>query len=405
MSEQPQTYTTTETYDEEEINLLELVRVVVRRKKLIIKICSVAIILSVCYSLTLKNTYTATATFYPPPRETAGSAFASLIAQTGALQGAMGGGLGGSADLYMGILKSRSVADAVVKRLDLQNAGSKPVTLEAARRRASASIKVAAGKDGIVKVDAKDKDPQKAALLANTFVDEMIRRSIQLYVGKAGSERYFLEKRLDVVKVDLKNAESVLKDFQEKNKTIKADAQASVAIEGIARVRAEIVSKEVQLATLRNSMTDESSDVKALQAAISRLKSQLGTLSGSGGGDNIIPATGNVPGIGVEYARRLRELKVQEAIFEQLTKQYETAKLNEAKESSPVQILDEAIAPSKKSGPKRSMMVILATFSAFILSVVIIFVQEYVSKLSPEDAEIISEIKQSLSFRKRGVQA
>ena len=233
-------------------------------------------------------------------------------------------------------------------------------------------------------------------------MDETVRRSVQLYLTKAGSERHFLEHRLETSKVDLKNAESDLKAFQEKHKTIKADAQASVAIDGIAKVRAEIVSKEVQLATLRNSMTDESSDVKALQAGIARLKSQMGAMTGSGGGDTVIPATGNLPGIGVEYLRKLRDVKIQEAIFEQLSKQYELAKINETKDSSSVQIIDEAVPPTKKSGPKRSLIVLMSTFVAFIGSIVVIFVQEYLSKMSPEDAEIIKEIKQSLSLRSSG---
>jgi uncharacterized protein involved in exopolysaccharide biosynthesis len=292
------------------------------------------------------------------------------------------------------------VADAVVKRLNLQKTETKILTMEAARKKALGGMKFTAGKDGIVTVAANNKDPQRAALLANTFVKEMIQRSIQLYVTKAGTERNFLEKRMDVVKVELKNAEEALRSFQEKNKTIKVDAQASVAIEGIARIRAEIASKEIQLAMLRDSMTDESSEVKALRIALSRLNSQLNALSGSGGVDNVIPATGNVPGLGVEYVRRLRDLKVQEAIFEQLTKQFETAKINEAKESSPVQVIDEAVAPLKKSKPKRSLIVILATFSAFILSLGIIFIQEYIANLSPEDAEIIDDIKRSLHFQK-----
>ena len=126
------------------------------------------------------------------------------------------------------------------------------------------------------------KDPAKAALLANTFIDELQKKSLQLNLTKASTERSFLEKRLVVVKQDLKTAEEEMKRFQEKNKTIKADSQAAAAIEGIARLRAEIVSKEVQLAALRNSMTDESSEVRTLLAGITRLKSQLAVMSGSG---------------------------------------------------------------------------------------------------------------------------
>ncbi len=400
MNEQPYNNVPVAAGDEDEINLLELVRIVVRRKMLIIKICSVAVVLSVCFSLAMSNIYTATSNIYPPPRENPNSAFTSLIAQTGSIQSALGG-MSGSTDLYMAILKSRSVADAVVKRLDLQKDEDKTLTLEAARKRVEAAVKFTAGKDGVITVAASSKYPQKAAQLANTFVNEMIIRSVQLYVTKAGSERYFLEKRIEVVKVELKHTENALKAFQEQHKTIKADSQAAVAIEGIARIKAEIVGMEVQLASLRNSRTDENYDVKELQSAIARLKGQLSTQTGSGGGDNIIPATGNVPELGLEYLRKLRDVKIQEAIFEQLTKQYESAKINEAKEFSPVQILDEAVAPLKKSKPKRAIIVLVSTFSAFIISLVIIFLQEHLSKMSPEDAEIIREIKQQLRFRKR----
>jgi len=399
MKEEPHTNATSEANEEDEINLLQLLLVIVRRKMLIIKVCSVVMVLSVCYSLTLKNTYTATSKFYPPQKETPIGNLASLIAQAGPL--ASLGGLGGPGDLYLAITKSRTVADAVVKRLDLQKADGRTLSLEKARNGLMGATKIAVGKDGIITVAANSKDPQKAAVLANAIVDETVRRSVQLYLTKAGSERNFLERRLETTKADLKNAESELKVFQEKHKTIKADAQASVAIDGIARLRAEIVSKEVQLATLRNSMTDESNDVKALQAGIARLKNQMGAMTGSGGGDTIIPATGNIPSIGIEYLRKLRDMKIQEAIFEQLSKQYELAKINESKDSSSVQIIDEAVAPSKKSGPKRSLIVLISTFIAFVGSVVVIFVQEFLSKLSPEDSENIREIKASLRFWRR----
>jgi uncharacterized protein involved in exopolysaccharide biosynthesis len=401
--EQPYVNVTSDHSDEDEINLLELLRVVIRRKMLIIKVCAAAVVLSVCFSLTLKNTYTATAKFYPPQKETPIGNIASMLAQAGPL--ASLGGLGGPGDLYLAITKSRTVADAVVKRLDLQKAeDGKTLTLEKARNIVIGAAKIAVGKDGIITVSANSKDPQKAAVLANAIVDETVRRSINLYLTKAGSERVFLERRLETSKVDLKNAESDLKTFQEKHKTIKADAQASVAIDGIARLRAEIVSKEVQLATLRNSMTDESSEVKALQAGISRLKSQMVAMTGSGGDDSVIPTTGNLPGIGVEYFRKLREVKIQEAIFEQISKQYELAKINETKDSSSVQVIDEAVPPSKKSGPKRSLIVLLSTVIAFVGSIVVIFVQEHFKKLSPDDVVIVEEIKQSICFwrRKKG---
>jgi len=401
MIEEPHTNTVTETYEEDEVNLLELLRVIVRRRMLIVKVCTVAVVFSVCYSLTLNDIYTATSRFLPPQKENPSALFSSLLSQAGGLASiAGGGGLGGSTDLYIGILKSRSVADAVIKRLDLQKE-FKNKTIEDTRMVVERVVKFKGSKEGIITVSADSRDPQKAAQLANTFVDELTRRSVKLLLVKASSERLFLEQRLLVVRQELKNAEDDLKAFQEKFKTIKVDTQAAAAIEGIARLKAEIVSQEVQLASLSNSRTGENSDVKALQAGISKLKSQLGAMTGNGGPDNVIPAAGNVPSLSVEYFRKVRELKIQEAVFEQLSKQYEVAKINESKDSSTLQILDEAVAPTKKSKPKRSLIVLLSTVMAFIGSIVIIFVQEYLSKMSPEDTEIIREIKQSLRFRKR----
>ncbi|MBI2355252.1 MAG: lipopolysaccharide biosynthesis protein [Deltaproteobacteria bacterium] len=404
MNEDITTLNKPDTFEEQEINLLELLQVVVRRKAVIVKLCAAAAVLSICFSLTLKNIYTASAKILPPQKDSGGG-LSALLSQAGGLAGLAGGmGFGGSSDLYMGILKSRSVADAVIKRLDLQNE-FKTKTIDDTRKVLEGSVKFKAGKDGIISIDADSKEPKKAALLANTFVEELGRRSVQLNLSKAGSERIFLEKRLEVVKQDLKGAENDMRSFQEKHKTIKVDSQATVAIEGIARLKAEVVSKEVQLASLRNSMTDESNEVRTLQAGIARLRGQLGAMTGNGGSDNVIPAAGNVPGLGVEYVRRMRELKIQEAIFEQLTKQYEVAKLNEAKDSSAVQVLDDAVVPLRKSKPKRSLIVMLSTVTAFFVSIFVVFIQEYLAKLSPEDARMLGEIKQSLiRFRRHDQQ-
>ena len=262
-------------------------------------------------------------------------------------------------------------------------------------------MKFKAGKDGTITVSANNRNPQFAALLVNTYVEEIALRAAQLYTLKTGSERYFLEKRLRDVRNELAASEDNLKAFQEKNKSLRPDGQASAAVEGIARIRLEIINKEVQLATLRNSMTDESNEVKALQATIAKLKGQLAAMSGSGGSGNVIPSAGDVPARMSEYSRLMRETKALESVFEQLSKQYELSKINESRNSGTVQVIEEAIPPVIKSGPKRSRIVIASAFAAFFISIVVIFVQEYLSKLSPKDAEIVNEIRQSLRFWRR----
>lgn len=382
---------------EDEINLLELIQIVARRKVLIVKLCLAAFVLSVIYSFIVPSIYTATAKILPPQKDSSGG-LSALLSQAGGLASmAAGFGGGGTTDLYLGILKSRSVADAVIKKLDLQKE-FKSKTIDDARKTVETVVKFKAGKDGIISIDADSKDPVKAAKLANTFVAELGQRSVELNLSKAGSERIFLEKRLEVVKEDLKTAENDMRAFQEKYKIIKVDSQASAAIQGIAMIKAEIISKEAQLASLRNTMTDENSAVKTLQAGISRLRGQLGSMNGSGDSD-AIPNVGNIPGLGVEYIRKQREFKTQEALFEQLTKQYEVAKLSEAKDSSTLQVLDDAVVPLKKSKPKRFLIVLISVVTAFFASVFVIFIQEFFSKLAPEDVAIISDIKKSLRLR------
>lgn len=376
---------------EGEINPLELLQVLVKRKMLVVKITAFAALASVAYTLTLPNIYSATAKILPPQKES-GSGLSALLGQTGGVAALAAGGLGGGTDLYVAILKSRSVADAVVQRPELA-AAFKGKSAEAARQSASGALKVQGGKDGIITVTASNKDPKRAALLANAFVDELGRATVRLNLSKAGTERIFLEKRLEVVKRDLKGAEDDLKAFSQSNKIVQVDAQTRASIEGIAHLKAELASKEVQLAVLSSKMTDQNPEVKALQASIRRLKGELGSLAGSAGAGEGIPAIGNVPGVGLEYSRKLRALKTQEAIYEQLTKQYEMVKLNEAKDSSSVQVLDEAVVPNQKSAPRRSIIVIVSTMTAFFLSVFLVFVQEYLSRISEQDRKILEKIK------------
>lgn len=377
--------------EEQEINLLELLQVLVKRKMLIVTICSVAVVASVIYSLTLTNIYSATAKILPPQKESGGG-LSALLGQAGGLAGLAAGGLGGGGELYLGILKSRSVGDAVIKRLDLAKV-YQAKTLEAARRTLESAVKVQTGKDGIISITAEDKDPKLSALLANTVVDELGKTTIRLNLSKVGTERLFLEKRLDLVKKDLKAAEDDLKLFAQSNKIVQVDSQATASIEGIARLKGELASKEVQLAVLSSQQTEQSPEVKAIQAGVKRLKGELGKLAGNNGGGEGIPSLGNVPGVGLEYSRKLRELKTQEAIFEQLTKQFEVAKINEAKDSSNFQILDEAVVPISKSKPKRSQLVIMATAAAFLVSICVVFALEYLDKMSDEERQIIDSIK------------
>lgn len=374
-----------------QIKLLEILHIVIKRKMLIFKVCAAAILVSITYCLTLPNIYSATSKILPPQRD-AGGGLSALLGQAGGLAGLAVGGLGGGSDLYIGILNSRSVADSVIKRLNLVKVYEKE-SFEETRRCLKSAVHVQLEKEGIITITAEDKDPKQSAILANTFVDELQRTTVRLNLSKAGTERTFLERRLDLVKHDLKKAEDDLKDFAERNKIVEVDSQAKASIEGIARMKAELASKEVQLSVLRSMQTEQSPDIKALLRGIQQLNGQIAKLSGNDSGGEGIPSVGSVPSVGLAYSRKMRELKTQEAIFEQLTKQYEMAKLSEAKDSSSVQVLDEAVVPSKKSKPFRALIVILAGLSAFMVAVIFVFLSEYIQIMPEKDRKLLDRIK------------
>ena len=147
------------------------------------------------------------------------------------------------------------------------------------------------------------------------------------------------------------------------------------------------------LAVARSNQTEQSPEVMAIQTGLKRLKGELGVLAGNGPGGEGIPSVGNVPGVGLDYSRKLREFKTQEAIFEQLTKQYELAKLNEAKDSTSFQILDEAVVPIRKSKPSRVIIVLLTAFTAFFISLLVVFALEQLDRMSVKDKKMLDEMK------------
>ncbi len=356
-------------------------------------ICGFTVLVSVVYSLRLPNIYSATAKILPPQKES-GGALSALVGQAGGLAGLAASGLGGG-DLYLGILKSRSVADGVINKLDLMKVYEVD-TLEQARLTLQGRTIVQGGKDGIISITTEDKDPKLSALLANTIVEELGTTTVRLNLSKAGTERAFLEKRLDVVKKDLKIAEENLKTFCSEHKIVQVDSQTKASVESVARMKAELANREIQLSIVRAKQTDESPDIKALQSGIRQLKNEIQRISGSSVSAEGIPSVGSVPSLGLEYTRRLRELKTQEAILEQLTKQYEVAKLGEAKDSSAFQVLDEAVVPIKKSKPSRARIVILATISGGILSVLLAFLLEWIGNLEDAEKELLNRIKREI---------
>lgn len=391
--------------ENDEINLLEYLLVVARNWRLIGKVCAAAFVLSLLVSIMLPNIYVATARLMPPSEGKGGlAAMLGGMGDLAALAGLSTGG--GSGDLYVGMLKSRTVADAIIDRFKLMEVYGHDYRVKMYEE-LNELVKISLGKkDGIISVSVEDEDAQRAAEIANAYVEELQKLNVQLNLSSAGRQRVFLEDRLVVVKQDLVRAEEALRSFQKVSGAIKLDDQSKAIIETIAQLKGQIASKEVELGVARSFQTEHNPEVKVLREAIAGLKEQLRRLEESPEGKrvsgDIFISTSSVPDIGLQFARVMREFKVQETLYELLTKQHELAKIEEAKDTSTIQVLDSASVPDRRSKPKRLFVVLSVTFAAGLGALLWVFVREVFSNMGSEDRRIWEEVKAQIRWNRRG---
>ncbi len=386
---------------DDEINLLELVLVLVKNKYLILGTVAVTFVLTCIVTLLMPNVFTATARLIPPQQDK--GRLAGMMSGAGGMAALVGLSPGAdTAEYYVGMLQSRAVADVIIERFDLMSRfewESRDGAYRALRNKVSASVD---RNNGFITVQVDDEDPRFAAELANAYVEELQQLHARINLNTVGRERVFLEERLAMVQRDLVRAEDTLRDFQQSNKAIQIDAQAMAVIDSMSRLKGQITAREVELGVLLTSHTEQNPQVRALREGIAQLRAQLRNLQGSSPGArqsaDIFITTAEVPDLGLQYARLLREFKVQETLYELLTNQYEVAKINEAKDSWPLQVLDRAYPPDEKSKPRRSRIVLLATFAAGMLAVMGAFVREMLDKA---DQELCREIKAAASIKLR----
>ncbi len=381
--------------DQDEINLLDLLLVLAKRWKMIIGIPFVVAVITAIITLFMPNIYTAK-TMIIPSDDSSGGMGAALMAQLGGLASIAGGSLGGktTSDLYVTMLKSETIKDPIIDKFKLMDRYKAKIRTDVYNALNGASIISLGKKDGVITVSFTDKDPKFSAEMANAFVDELGKLAARLNMSGAANNRKFYEKQIAETKADLSKAEEALKEFQTKHKTISVTEQAKATIEGVAQLRAQLALKEVELGTMQRQFTDNSQEVKSAKAAVSHLRGQIASLEGrAGSSSSSIPNLGAVPQLGQEYLRLMREFKIQEAVLEMLTKQYELAQVSEGKDTAPFQILEKAKVPERKSKPKRSMIVIMSAFATGFLMVLVAFLQEFSEKISPEDRQRWEQIR------------
>ncbi len=348
--------------------LLDYLLVIAKYKKMIFGITCCVAILAVPVILLMPNIYTAK-TMIVPSDDDSGS-MGALLSQLGGLSGAGGGAISTktTGNLYVTMLKSETVKDPIIDRFKLLDLYEAKYRADVYGELDKIAVITLGKKDGVITITVDDEDPKRAAGMANAYVDELGKLAAGLSMTGAGKNRLFLEKRIAEARADLSRAEDSLKSFQSRNKAISVTDQAQATIAGVAQLRAQLAIKEVELGTLRRQYTDTSQEVKAARATVTNLRAQIGGLEGRGGGSSSIPSVGNMPQLGQEYVRLMREFKIQEAVVEMLTKQYEVSKLSEVKDMAPFQVLQKAKVPEKKSKPARRRLLSIAVLSAFFAS-------------------------------------
>ena len=397
------------TFDEDDgprVGLVDLLTWLGLGKRLIGGVTGVALLGSLAVALLLAPVYTARTTLLPPgSQQQSGSAAA--LAALGAL-GGLAGGLGAKTpdELYVALLKSDSVYRELDQRFSLR-ARYDIKSFEALRKAMPQVVRVWSDKKaGVIAVEVDDEDPKFAAQLANAHVGEVTKLLSRLAVSEAQLRRAFFEAQLQTTKENLIKAERDLQRVQEKSGVIVLDKQAEALIGGAAQLRAQIAEREVQLRVLRGSATDQNPDVQRLSAEVRALRSELARMESSQGGtagSTVDIPVGKIPEAAIDYVRARRELKMQETILESMLRQYEIAKLDEAKEGPVLQQVDVALPPDYKSKPSRALIVIASTFVALLFSSLWVLIRSY-SALSraddPQQAEAWKAMRAAWRTRK-----
>src|SRR6266568_624454 len=320
-------------------------------RKLVMGLPIVTGIVALIVSFLLPNWYTATAKIMPPQQSQSNAV--AILGQLGAIAGGVASqalNVRNPSDIYVAMLKSRTVADALIQHFDLKNVYDEEYLAETRKKLAKNSV-IVAGREGVITIDVDDKDPKRAAEIANAYVEELRIRTLGLAVSEAGQRRLFFEGQLKKAKNDLIDAEVELKKFTLDTGLMNPQGQVSLSVAAAAALRAQIAAKEIQLTAMRSFATENNPDLRRTLQELSGLRSELSKMEKNTHvekGDVMVPF-GKAPEVALEYARRFRDMKYQETLFEVLSKQYEIARIDEAKDATLIQVLDAAVPPERKS--------------------------------------------------------
>lgn len=385
------------------IPILEVAIIIAKHKKWVLGVPLLIAIVTAGITLLMPNWYTATAKILPPQQSQSNAI--AILGQLGVLTGGASQALGikNPSDIFVAILKSRTVADSIIQRFELQTV-YKEEYMQDARKALARKVEITAGREGVITIEVDDKSPSRAAGIANAYLEELEKLTLRLAISEAGQRRLFFERLLKQAKDDLTHAEVQLTKYQVNKRILNPQGQASLMIAAAAGLRAQIAAKEVQISSMKSFAAAENADLRRAQEELSGLRAQLEKLGGKGDAEvgDVLLSMGKAPEEGAQYLRKFRDVKYYETLFELLSKQYEIARIDEAKEATLIQALDRAIVPDKKSKPMRSLIVILTGLLAGIVTLAFVIMVEVIKKSSdnPLQNSQFAELRRHLGLQR-----
>jgi uncharacterized protein involved in exopolysaccharide biosynthesis len=378
-------------------SLLDCLYVIRKHWRVEIGVFLAAVLAVATVSLLLPKEYEATASVLPPPETQGGGALGAILSQSPG--GSLLGGLlpiGSNRDLFISILRSRTMKDDVIKRFDLVKVyGFDKLTtpLRSAREKLEEMTDVSVSKENAISVTARAYEPRMAADIANFYVENLDRLNTTINITDAGRTRLFLEARVAETHKALSEAEGRLKEYQSRSKAVVLEGQTKAVIEGAATLEGQILAAEVQLKVLETYSTPRNPDVIRLKEGIAEMRQQLKRMEygrqgaqgtgqraeakGGTASDFMVPL-GSIPSTGLDLARLVREAKIQETIFTLLAQQLEQARIAEAKDTPMVKGLDRAVVPESKSRPKVGQNVAIAGIVSVFVGAFLAFFLEHI---------------------------
>lgn len=375
------------------------VRLLWNHRQLLMRAAFLGLVIATVVAFLIPNRYESTAELMPPD-QSSGAGASLMAALSGGALGGIGGGLASMAEgalgvktpdaLFVGILQSDTVRDAVIKKFDLQRVYGTHY-IEDTRNQLAEHTDISENeKSGIISISVTDHNPKRAAAMVQEYVNKLNWVEIHLSTSAAYRERVFLDHRLKQVKANLETAEKKFSQFASQKGAIDIPEQGKAMVTAAAALQGELIAAEAELKATSQIYTHNNVRVRSLRAQVNELRLQLQKIGGKGANENssvqqLYPSLRELPLLGVTYADLLRRMKVEEAVFEILTQQDELAKVQEAKDIPSVKVLDPPEVPQRKSFPPHMLIMLLGGFLAFTLAVVWVMARAQWDATDPTD--------------------